>query len=98
MVVQLQAKLKDALSGSVEALLDSANSDTWPKIRILLKHETQTAVSRFSDALSGFDMDDQARQKIISSLVDYARGVAEEKAKEEAGRVLIRIRTGMYFH
>lgn len=88
----MQAKLKEALSGPVEALLDGANSETWPAIRKLFKHETDSAVSGFSSALSGFDMDKQTKDKILASLEAYARGVVEAKTKEEAGRVLIRMK------
>ncbi|KAG5021310.1 hypothetical protein JHK85_017652 [Glycine max] len=87
-----EEKLKQALSGPVEALLDGANSDTWPSIRNLFRRETESAVSGFSAALTGFDMDEETRQKIILSLEDYARGLVEGKAREEAGRVLIRMK------
>jgi len=80
------------LSGPVEALLDGANSDTWPSVRSLLKREIQSAVLGFSAALNGFDMDEETRQSMILSLEDYARGVVEGKAREEAGRVLIRMK------
>ena len=88
----MQEKLKGALSGPVEALLDGANSDTWPSIRKLLRRETESAVSGFSAALTGFDMDEDTRQKMISSLEDYAGGVVEGKARDEAGRVLVRMK------
>ncbi|KAF1898513.1 hypothetical protein Lal_00032093 [Lupinus albus] len=87
-----EEKLKESLSGPVEALLDGANSDTWPSIRNLLRRETESAVLGFSSAVSGFDMDEDTRQKMILSLEDYARSVVEGKAKEEAGRVLIRMK------
>ncbi|TKY64371.1 ROOT HAIR DEFECTIVE 3-like 1 [Spatholobus suberectus] len=87
-----EEKLKEALSGPVEALLDGASSDTWPSIRNLVRRETQSAVSGFSAALTGFDMDEETRQKMILSLEDYARGLVEGKAREEAGRVLIRMK------
>ncbi|BBG98856.1 Root hair defective 3 GTP-binding protein [Prunus dulcis] len=87
-----EAKLKEALSGPVEALLDGANSETWPAIRKLFRHETESAVSGLSSALSGFDMDKQSKGKLLSSLEAYARGVVEAKTKEEAGRVLIRMK------
>lgn len=80
--------MKEALSGPVEALLDGANSETWPAIRKLFRHETESAVSGLSSALSGFDMDEQSKGKTLSSLEAYARGVVEAKTKEEAGRVL----------
>ncbi|XP_028792095.1 protein ROOT HAIR DEFECTIVE 3-like [Neltuma alba] len=87
-----QEKLKEALAGPVEALLDEANSDTWPAIRKLLRRETESAVSGFSAAISGYDMEEQTRQNMITSLEDHAKGVVEAKAKEEAGRVLIRMK------
>ncbi|WVZ22407.1 hypothetical protein V8G54_000951 [Vigna mungo] len=87
-----EEKLKQALCGPVEALLDGANSDTWSSIRNLLRRETLSAVSGFSAALIGFDMDEETRQKMLKSLEDYARGLIEGKAKEEVGRVLIRMK------
>ncbi|PSS07350.1 Protein ROOT HAIR DEFECTIVE like [Actinidia chinensis var. chinensis] len=87
-----EKKLNEALSGPVEALLDGAGDDTWPAIRKLLRRETESAVSGFSAALSSFDMDEQTNGKMIASLEDYARGVVESKAKEEAARVLIRMK------
>ncbi|XP_051119212.1 protein ROOT HAIR DEFECTIVE 3-like [Andrographis paniculata] len=87
-----EKKLSDALAGPVEALLDEANDDTWPAIRKLLHRETRVAVSGFSDALSGFEMDDVTKEKMISRLEEYARGVVEAKTREEAGRVLLRMK------
>lgn len=92
MLLHLQKKLNDALSGPVEALLDGAGDDTWPAIRKLLRRETESAVSGFSVALSSFDMDEQTTDKMLASLEDYARGVVELKTKEEAARVLIRMK------
>lgn len=88
----LQAKLNQALAGPVEALLDGANNETWPAIKKLLLRETESAVSGLSGALSGFDMDEQTKENMLRNLEDYARGVVETKAKEEAGRVLIRMK------
>ncbi|XP_021294004.1 protein ROOT HAIR DEFECTIVE 3-like [Herrania umbratica] len=87
-----EAKLNEALSGPVEALLDGASNETWPAIRKLLQRETESAISGLSSALSGFDMDEQTKDKMLTSLEDYARGVVEAKAREEAGRVLIRMK------
>ncbi|KAF7135257.1 hypothetical protein RHSIM_Rhsim08G0233300 [Rhododendron simsii] len=87
-----EKKLNDALSGPVEALLDGAGDDTWPAIRKLLRRETESAVSGFSVALSSFDMDEQTTDKMLASLENYARGVVESKTKEEAARVLIRMK------
>ncbi|KAA8541686.1 hypothetical protein F0562_022838 [Nyssa sinensis] len=87
-----ETRLNEALSGPVEALLDGAGDDTWPAIRKLLWRETESAVSKFSIAISGFDMDEQTKGQMMANLEDYARGVVEAKAKEEAGRVLIRMK------
>ena len=87
-----EEKLKVALSGPVEALLDGANSDTWPSIRKLLKHEIEPSVLGFTAALDGFDMEEETRKNMILSLQDFAKGVVEGKAREEAGRVLIRMK------
>ncbi|KAI5422647.1 protein ROOT HAIR DEFECTIVE 3 [Lathyrus oleraceus] len=92
LVSSYEEKLKLALSGPVEALLDGANSDTWPSVRSLFKREMASAVLGFSAALNAFDMDEEARQNMILSLENFARGVVEGKAKEEAGRVLIRMK------
>ncbi|CAK7356856.1 unnamed protein product [Dovyalis caffra] len=91
-VWSLEAKLNEALSGPVEALLDGATSETWSAIKKLLQRETESAVVGISNALSGFDMDEQSKDKLLTSLENYAKGVVEAKAREEAGRVLIRMK------
>lgn len=80
------------MSGPVEALLDGANDETWLSIRKLLKAETETAVSGFSNALSSFDMDGEGKAKMILTLEDHARGIVDAKAREEAARALIRMK------
>ncbi|KAG9132048.1 hypothetical protein Leryth_017822 [Lithospermum erythrorhizon] len=87
-----EKKLNEALSGPVEALLDEASDDTWPAIRKLFLRETEAAVSGFSSGLSGYELDEVSREKMILRLRDHARGVVEGKAREEAGRVLIRMK------
>ncbi|XP_022844460.1 protein ROOT HAIR DEFECTIVE 3-like isoform X1 [Olea europaea var. sylvestris] len=87
-----EKKLNEALSGPVEALLDGASDDTWPAIRKLLQCETEKAVAGFSTALSGFEMDEETQDKMLLRLKEHARGLIEAKAKEEAGRVLIRMK------
>ncbi|KAL9235461.1 hypothetical protein vseg_010219 [Gypsophila vaccaria] len=87
-----EAKLKEALSGPIEALLDSANNETWPSIRKLLQRESQSAVAGLASDLHGFDLDEQTRDKMLAKLEDYARGVVEAKAKEEAGKVLLHMK------
>ncbi|XP_044486885.1 protein ROOT HAIR DEFECTIVE 3-like isoform X2 [Mangifera indica] len=98
---QFESKLNEALSGPVEALLDGASNDTWPAIKKLLQKETKSVVSGLSSALSGFDMDEVAKEKMLANLENYAMGVVEAKSREEAGRVLNRMKdrfTTMFSH
>ncbi|KAL2337758.1 hypothetical protein Fmac_012204 [Flemingia macrophylla] len=84
-------KLKAPLSGPVEALLDEANSETWPSIRNLLKREVESAVSGFNAALAGFDMDEETRKKMILSLEDFARDTLTMTMKAGLGCCLAMI-------
>ncbi|XP_044496574.1 protein ROOT HAIR DEFECTIVE 3-like isoform X1 [Mangifera indica] len=92
LTTHFESKLNEALAGPVEALLDGANDVTWPAIKKLLQKETKSAVSGLSGALSGFDMDEVAREKMLVNLENYAKSVVEAKAREEAGRVLNRMK------
>ncbi|CAM8920411.1 unnamed protein product [Rhodiola kirilowii] len=87
-----ETKLNEALSGPIEALLDEAGEGTWPAIRKLLKQETELAVFGLSSALEGFDMDEISKGKMLAKLNTYAHSLVELKAKEEAGRVLMRMK------
>lgn len=87
-----EAQLNTALAGPVEVLLETAGDDTWPAIKKLLLRETELAVSGLSSALSGFEIDPQTLDKMLTSLADFARNLVEMKAKEESGRVLIHMK------
>ncbi|ONI15561.1 hypothetical protein PRUPE_3G049700 [Prunus persica] len=82
-----EAKLRELLSGPVEALLKQANNMTWPTIRRRLR-EAESAFSGSAAAISGFEMDEQTKAKIDANLEKYVRRIVEDKAKEEARRVL----------
>ncbi|XP_075490811.1 protein ROOT HAIR DEFECTIVE 3-like [Primulina tabacum] len=92
LITIFEKKLNVAISEPVEALLDGASDDTWSAIRKLLQRETGKAINDFSSALFGFEMDEVTKENLVSSLEDYAIGLVEAKAKEEAGRVLIRMK------
>nr|KAJ0210225.1 hypothetical protein LSAT_V11C400194890 [Lactuca sativa] len=87
-----ETKLKEGLYGPVEALLEGGSDDTWAAIRKLLHQVTEKAVSEFSFALSGFEMDDEEKEDMILKLKNYARGVVEGKTKEESAKVLYRMK------
>ncbi|XP_078432047.1 protein ROOT HAIR DEFECTIVE 3-like [Wolffia australiana] len=87
-----EAKLNEALAEPVESLLDAAGDDTWPAIRRLLQRETSNAIKEFSSALVGFNLESEAQEQLCLGLEQYARNIVESKAKEEAARVLIRMK------
>ncbi|GJN18581.1 hypothetical protein PR202_gb05753 [Eleusine coracana subsp. coracana] len=87
-----EAQLTKALAEPVEALLDSASDDTWPAIRKLLQRETKAAISGLESAVSTFELDEATEKELLAKLENHGRNVVESKAKEEAGRVLIRMK------
>ena len=76
----------------MEALLDSASDDTWLAIQKLLQRETKSAREAFSDSLSSFDLERETEESLLTGMEQHARNVVESKAKEEAARVLIRMK------
>ncbi|KAJ3671153.1 hypothetical protein LUZ60_008579 [Juncus effusus] len=87
-----EKQVDKALKDPVEALLDAAGDDTWPAIRNLLKKETKVAVSGLESDLSSFELDQETVDQMLSKLENHAKSVVEAKAKEEASRVLIRMK------
>uniref|UniRef100_A0A453EY21 Sey1/RHD3-like three-helix bundle domain-containing protein n=3 Tax=Triticinae TaxID=1648030 RepID=A0A453EY21_AEGTS len=87
-----EGKLTKALAEPVEALLDSASEDTWPAIRKLLQRETTAAVSGLESAISTFELDEATEKELLLRLENHGRSVVESKAREEAARILIRMK------
>uniref|UniRef100_A0A0E0MYD0 GB1/RHD3-type G domain-containing protein n=1 Tax=Oryza rufipogon TaxID=4529 RepID=A0A0E0MYD0_ORYRU len=87
-----EGQLTKALAEPVEALLDSASEETWPAIRKLLQRETKSAVSGFESAMASFELDEVTQKELLSKLESHGKSVVESKAKEEAARVLIRMK------
>ena len=85
----LQKQLAKALTEPVESLFEAGGQDTWLSIRKLLKRETEAAVSKFLACISGFELDEETVERMQQHLRDYARQVVENKAREEAGKILI---------
>ncbi|RYQ87646.1 hypothetical protein Ahy_B09g095169 isoform B [Arachis hypogaea] len=89
----LQEKLKEALSGSIEKeLSDGDIIDPWRSIREVLRNKMESTVSQLITPLTQLGMDGCTRKKMIESLEDYARGVVEEKVRNEAKNVLMRMK------
>ncbi|KAJ0981662.1 hypothetical protein J5N97_009917 [Dioscorea zingiberensis] len=89
---EYEQQLTDALTEPVESLFDAAGQDTWASIRKLYKRETENALLGFSASLSSFELEHSVSDKMLENLKDYARGFIEKKAREEAGKALIRMK------
>ncbi|KAG8051567.1 hypothetical protein GUJ93_ZPchr0001g31214 [Zizania palustris] len=87
-----EAQLTKALAEPVEALLDSASEETWPAIRKLLERETKTSVLGLESAVASFELDEATQKELLSKLGCHGRSIVESKTKEEAARVLIRMK------
>ncbi|MCH85237.1 ROOT HAIR defective 3 GTP-binding family protein, partial [Trifolium medium] len=87
-----EKQLDKALPKPVESLFETGGKDTWPSIRKLLKRETEAVVSEFSDCVAGFFLEEKTVEKMKQSLRDYARKLVENKAREEAGKVMYRMK------
>ncbi|XP_027770468.1 protein ROOT HAIR DEFECTIVE 3 homolog 2-like isoform X5 [Solanum pennellii] len=87
-----EKQITTALAEPVQSLFDVGGSETWASIRKLLKRETDVAISCFCPALSGFELDQDAFDRMMQSLKDYARSVVEKIAREEAGKVLMQMK------
>lgn len=85
----LQKQLAKALTEPVESLFEAGGKDTWLSIRKLFKRETEAAVSELLTSIAGFELDEETVERMQQSLRDYARKVVENKAREEAGKILI---------
>uniref|UniRef100_A0A0E0MPE0 GB1/RHD3-type G domain-containing protein n=1 Tax=Oryza punctata TaxID=4537 RepID=A0A0E0MPE0_ORYPU len=85
-------KLRKALVEPVESLFDAAGPSTWASIRNLFKRETEYILPEFQKNLAGFEMESATSEGMVSNLRDYARSIVENKAKEEAGKVLMHMK------
>ncbi|KAK4254722.1 hypothetical protein QN277_010061 [Acacia crassicarpa] len=91
-MANIEKQLTKALAEPVESILEAGGKDTWFSIRKLLKRETEAAISEFLSAINGFELDQESVDRMEQNLRDYARKVVENKAREEAGKILIRMK------
>ncbi|KAK7246108.1 hypothetical protein RIF29_40967 [Crotalaria pallida] len=87
-----EKQLAKALNEPVESLFEAGGKDTWLSIRKLLNRETEVAVSEFLTSIVGFELDEETVERMQLSLRDYARKLVENKAREEAGKILIHMK------
>ncbi|KAM7500350.1 hypothetical protein LguiA_024764 [Lonicera macranthoides] len=91
-IAKYEKQLTIALTEPVESLFEAGGKETWASIRKLLKRETDAAVSGFSSAIAGFELDQSTFDKLVQDLRDCARSLVKKKAREEAGKILIRMK------
>jgi hypothetical protein len=87
-----EKNLEAALGEPTASLLDAATPDTWPAIGRLLEQEVEAATSRLSEAISGYKPSKEEQASMLSSLARHGRNIVEKKAREEAGRAIIRMK------
>uniref|UniRef100_A0A0E0RA61 GB1/RHD3-type G domain-containing protein n=1 Tax=Oryza rufipogon TaxID=4529 RepID=A0A0E0RA61_ORYRU len=87
-----EKKLLDTLAGPVQSILETGEKDSWACIRRLYRHATESAILAFSASLSEFELDQTTIHKMVMELREHARSIVEEKAREEAGNVLMRMK------
>uniref|UniRef100_A0A0E0FMF3 GB1/RHD3-type G domain-containing protein n=1 Tax=Oryza nivara TaxID=4536 RepID=A0A0E0FMF3_ORYNI len=87
-----EKKLLDTLAGPVQSILETGEKDSWACIRRLYRHATESAILAFSASLSEFELDQTTIRKMVMELREHARSIVEEKAREEAGNVLMRMK------
>lgn len=92
LIARYEKKLDIVLSEPVQLLLESGAINTWASIRNLLKHETDATVEGLRAAVTGFELDQSAFDKMVQNLRAYARSLVEKKAREEAGKILSRMK------
>ena len=76
----------------MESLFDTGGKDTWASIRRLLRREADGAVSGFSTAAAGFELDQEGFGKMVQNLRDYARSVVVKEAREQSGKAVIHMK------
>ncbi|KAL6847079.1 hypothetical protein ACP4OV_022932 [Aristida adscensionis] len=89
---QAKDKLRKALAEPVESLFDAAGPTTWASIRNLYLRETESFLPEYLKTLFGFEIEYTTAEEMVSNLREYAQGVVESKAKEEASKVLIHMK------
>ncbi|XP_057433190.1 protein ROOT HAIR DEFECTIVE 3 homolog 2 [Lotus japonicus] len=91
-MTSFETQLVKALAEPVESLFEAGGKDTWLSIRKLLKRETEAVVSKFLTSIAGFELDEETIERMQQTLRDHGRKVVENKAREEAGKILIRMK------
>ncbi|KAF2941030.1 hypothetical protein DAI22_03g318200 [Oryza sativa Japonica Group] len=79
------------LKANYESTWKLVKKNSWACIRRLYRHATENAILAFSASLSEFELDQITIHKMVKELREHARSIVEEKARKEAGNVLMRM-------
>uniref|UniRef100_A0ACD5YZ61 Uncharacterized protein n=1 Tax=Avena sativa TaxID=4498 RepID=A0ACD5YZ61_AVESA len=85
-------KLSDALSGPVQSILKTGERDSWASLGRLYRRETENAILRFLNSLSEYELDQTTSDQMVLELREHARCTVENKAREEAGNILLHMK------
>ncbi|KAK6150198.1 hypothetical protein DH2020_017723 [Rehmannia glutinosa] len=91
-IAEYERRLSAALIEPLESLFEAGGTNTWASIRSLLKRESNVAASAFSSAIAGYELDQATVDNMVRNLKEYARKLVWRKSREEAGKVLIRMK------
>ncbi|TVU49202.1 hypothetical protein EJB05_00500 [Eragrostis curvula] len=92
LTTQAKEKLRKALAEPVESLFDAADETTWASIRNVYRRETESILPQFLKTLFGYEVEYVPAEQMVSNLRDYAQSIVENKAKDEASKVLIHMK------
>ncbi|KAL4299419.1 hypothetical protein AHAS_Ahas17G0099000 [Arachis hypogaea] len=79
--------------GSTDATVRQA-SWSASKVRDKLRRDIESHASSYvtQTCISGFELDEETVERMQHSLRDYVKQIVENKAKEESGKILIRMK------
>uniref|UniRef100_A0A1S4E2A1 Protein ROOT HAIR DEFECTIVE 3 homolog n=1 Tax=Cucumis melo TaxID=3656 RepID=A0A1S4E2A1_CUCME len=92
MIASYEKRLTEALSQPVRSLLEASGKDAWASIRKILQQETEITISKFSADIAGFELDKEKVDNMVQNLRNHGRNVVENRAREEANKVLMHMK------
>ncbi|KAK8961813.1 hypothetical protein KSP40_PGU011970 [Platanthera guangdongensis] len=84
-------QLTEEIAQSIKPFFDNAEQSTWASIRKLYNRSTKKVLFEFTVTLSGFELDSTDSYNLKMDLKHHARGVVENKSREEARKILTRL-------
>ncbi|XP_044508554.1 protein ROOT HAIR DEFECTIVE 3 homolog 2-like [Mangifera indica] len=89
---KFEEKLTAGLTEPAKYLFAAGSEDTWASLRKLLGSVTEAAVLEYLNAISGFELDQATSDTMVQNLESSTRNLIKKVAREEAGKVLNRMK------